>query len=77
MTEISLNLRNYNHKRIKAKLKGLSPVDYRTQAYVRIIFLSNFLGLALQVVSGLFSSWFLETKEGVQLSHRLRLNCTE
>jgi putative transposase len=22
----------YNHKRIKAKLKGLSPVQYRTQA---------------------------------------------
>ncbi|TBP67052.1 IS3 family transposase, partial [Klebsiella quasipneumoniae] len=22
----------YNHKRIKQKLKGLSPVEYRTQA---------------------------------------------
>jgi len=24
----------YNHRRIKAKLKGLSPVEYRTQAYL-------------------------------------------
>ena len=25
-------LEYYNHKRIKCKLKGLSPVDFRTQA---------------------------------------------
>jgi putative transposase len=25
---------NYNHKRIKEKLKGMSPVQYRTHAQV-------------------------------------------
>ncbi|MDC0694719.1 IS3 family transposase, partial [Klebsiella pasteurii] len=24
----------YNHERIKQKLKGLSPVEYRTQAHI-------------------------------------------
>ena len=26
-------IRYYNHERIKVKLKGLSPVDYRVQAF--------------------------------------------
>lgn len=30
--ELENYIHYYNHKRIKAKLKGLSPVQYRTQA---------------------------------------------
>ncbi len=32
--EIKRYIRYYNHDRIKEKLKGLSPVEYRTQALV-------------------------------------------
>ena len=34
----------YNHKRIKTKLKGLSPVEYRIQSLLVLEYLSNFLG---------------------------------
>ncbi|EON70780.1 IS3 family transposase, partial [Lysinibacillus sphaericus] len=30
--ELEQYIEYYNHKRIKAKLKGLSPVQYRTQS---------------------------------------------
>ena len=33
----------YNNKRIKVKLKGLSPVQYRTKSF-HLNYLSNFLG---------------------------------
>ena len=32
VTEISKYIDYYNHNRIKAKLKGMSPVQYRTHA---------------------------------------------
>ncbi len=32
--EIKEYIYYYNHKRIKLKLKGLSPVDYRNQALI-------------------------------------------
>ncbi|MBM7609903.1 hypothetical protein JOD29_003179, partial [Lysinibacillus composti] len=34
----------YNHKRMKAKLKDLSPVEYRTQVLEAPNFMSNFFG---------------------------------
>ena len=49
MEHFKLELENYihyyNHKRIKAKLKGMSPVQYRIHALAScLIFVSNFLG---------------------------------
>ena len=41
----------YNHKRIKTKLKGLSPVEYRIQSLLVLEYLSNFLG-SLQMLGG-------------------------
>ncbi|HDX9660616.1 TPA: IS3 family transposase [Bacillus toyonensis] len=33
----------YNHKRIKARLKGMSPVQYRTHIQMALKFVFNFL----------------------------------
>ena len=42
----------YNHKRIKTKLKGLSPVEYRDPILIsHLEYLSNFLG-SLQMLGG-------------------------
>ena len=44
--ELETYIYYYNHKGIKAKLKGLPPVQYRVQSLVAscLIYLSNFLG---------------------------------
>ena len=43
--ELENYINYYNHKRIKAKLKGMSPVQYRTSCPTSSLkFMSNFLG---------------------------------
>ncbi|ASZ19619.1 hypothetical protein BHL35_01105 [Bacillus cereus] len=53
--ELETYIYYYNHKRIKAKLKGLPPVQYRVQSLVAscLIYLSNFLG-SIQIRKAFF-----------------------
>ena len=50
----------YNNKRIKIKLKGLSPVQYRTKSFC-LNYLSNFLG-SVHNLWGIFLYYFFTYK---------------